>query len=85
MIINTALSFGVVLAVSIGGWALFWPSVPWTGVLIAAVTVSIVGPIVFYPWSMSIWAAIELSHHRLEPEERAEAARRVAGDDPPSQ
>jgi hypothetical protein len=78
MIINTVASFGLLLVVFVGGWVLFWPDVPWTGLLIATLVVGGVTPVAFYPWSKSLWSAIEMSYHRLEPDEQARARRRLA-------
>jgi hypothetical protein len=73
MIINTIVSFGSLLLVFVGGWIVFWPDVPWTEVGIATVTVAGITPIAFYPMSKSLWTAIELSYHQLEPAEQARA------------
>jgi hypothetical protein len=73
MIINTIVSFGALLMVFVGGWVAFWPDVPWMAVGIATVMVAGVTPILFYPMSKSLWTAIELSYHQLEPREQARA------------
>jgi uncharacterized protein (DUF983 family) len=77
MIINTIIAFGLLLTVFVGGWVVFWPDVPWTGVMLATVAVGGVTPIVAYPWSKAIWSAIELSYHELEPAERQAAFERA--------
>lgn len=77
MIVNTILSFASLLVVFVGGWVWFWPDVPWTGLLVATILVAVIVPVAGYPLSKSLWSAIELSYHRLEPEERARAARNV--------
>ena len=80
MIIGTTVTFGLMLVVFVGGWVLFWPDVPWTGVLVGTMVVALVTPILFHPWSKSLWSAIELSYHALEPTEVADALERsVAG------
>lgn len=84
MIVNTILSFGTLLVVFVGGWVLFWPDVPWAGLMAATVAVAVVVPIAGYPLTKSLWSAIEMSYHRLEPEERSRAAARLEarpGDD----
>lgn len=78
MIINTILATVALLAVFVGGWITFWPDVPWTGLLIAAMSVAVVVPIGAYPLSKSLWSAIELSYHRLEPAEQERARQRLA-------
>jgi uncharacterized protein (DUF983 family) len=80
MIINTTVSFALLLIVFVTGWVLFWPDVPWTGLLIATLVVAGFTPVLFYPWSKSLWSAIELSYHRLEPEEQRRAAERLEAD-----
>jgi hypothetical protein len=45
MIINTILSFAILLIVFVGGWVWFWPDVPWTGLLIATIAVAVLVPI----------------------------------------
>lgn len=77
MIINTILSFGSLLLVFVGGWIAFWPDVPWTGLLIATVTVAGLTPLLYYPMSKSLWSAIELSYHQLEAAEQEKAASRL--------
>ena len=77
MIINTILSFGSLLLVFVGGWIAFWPDVPWTGILIATIAVALIVPIAGYPLTKSLWSAIELSYHRLEPAEQQKAADRL--------
>jgi hypothetical protein len=79
MIINTILSFGSLLVVFVGGWVLFWPDVPWTGLLIATIAVAIVVPIGGYWLGKSLWSAIELSYHQLDEAEQRRAAERMAG------
>lgn len=51
-----------------------WP------VLSACLTAAILGPIVFYPFAASLWAAIDLVTRPLEPDEEAEAATAQAAD-----
>lgn len=80
LIINTIVTFGLLLVVFVGGWILFWPDVPWTGLMAATVAVAGLVPVAFYPWSKSLWSAIELSYHRLEPAEQEKAASRLAAD-----
>lgn len=80
MIINTTVSFGLLLAVFVTGWIVFWPDVPWTGLLVASIAIAGLTPILFYPWSKSLWSAIELAYHRLEPAEQARANANLASD-----
>lgn len=79
MIINTTVTFALFVVVLVGGMVLTWPDVPWTPLFVATVLLMLVVPIAFYPWSKSVWMAVELSYHQLEPEERAAAAARASG------
>ncbi len=78
LIINTAVSFGTFLLVFVGGMLLTWPEVPWG--LLGGLTLGSMAilPVVFYPFSKTIWMAIELSWHPLE-EREVEAAAQFTG------
>ena len=77
MIINTIVIFSTFL-LSFGGLVLLtWPEVPWTTVLSATLLINLVVPTVFYPLSKTVWLALELSWHPLEPAEIEAAADRV--------
>lgn len=77
MIINTTVTFATFFLVFVGAILLTWPDVPWIWVLITTVLANLVIPICFYPISKTLWAALELSWHPLEPEELAAAAARA--------
>lgn len=77
LIINMAAALLVFLVTLIGGIALTWPDPPWNALSVATIGLMLVVPIVFYPWSKSIWMAIELSYHKLEEREQFEAALRA--------
>jgi uncharacterized protein (DUF983 family) len=66
--INTGATIVVFFGVFVTGMVVTWPDVPWNGLLVATVAVNLVFPIVFYPWSKTLWVAIDLSMH--PPEER---------------
>lgn len=76
--INTVFIFATFLVVFGGSLLLTWPDVPWTWVLIVTLVVNLLVPIVFYPISKTLWSALELSWHPLEPEEIEAAAGRIA-------
>jgi uncharacterized protein (DUF983 family) len=78
LIINMAMALFVFLVTMVGGMALFWPDVPWNALSAAVIGVMLVVPVAFYPWSKSIWMAIELSYHKLEEKEQFEASLRAA-------
>ncbi|HEU4318575.1 MAG TPA: DUF983 domain-containing protein [Acidimicrobiia bacterium] len=75
--INTVVIFATFL-VTFGGLTLLtWPNVPWVVVLIVTLIVNLVVPIVFYPLSKTVWLALEMSWHPLEPDEIEAAAARL--------
>lgn len=79
LIINMAATLVAFLGTIGVGVALTWPDVAWNALFVATIAVALLVPVVFYPWSKSIWMAIELSYHKLEEKEQFEAALRAAG------
>jgi len=69
MIINTTVTFVLFLVTLVGGMVIFWPDVPWIAVFVATVVVTMATPILFYPRSKTLWAAVELSYHPPEQHE----------------
>jgi len=76
--INTVVIFATFLVVFGGSVLLTWPDVPWAWVLIVTLVVNLFVPTVFYPVSKTLWSALELSWHPLEPEEIEAATGRIA-------
>ena len=54
-----------------------WPDVPWGLVMSVTVAVNVILPVVLYPISKTMWSALEMSWHPLEPQEIADAAARM--------
>lgn len=77
--INTIVIFGTFLVVFGGMVLLTWPDVPWATVLIVTVLANLLIPTFFYPMSKTVWLALEMSWHPLEPEEIEAARNRVGG------
>jgi len=67
--INTIVSFGALLVVLLVGFLAFWPTPPLTAIIVAAIAVAGLLPLAFYPFSKTIWLAIDLMMRPLEPEE----------------
>ena len=63
--INTILTFGAILVVLVVGMIVTYPEIA-------------VVPIVVFPFTYTIWGAIDLAMHPLQPAEAADAARAVA-------
>jgi uncharacterized protein (DUF983 family) len=57
MIVNFAAAELTFAALLLGVVALTWPDVPWTPLLVAGVAAMIIVPIIFYPFSKSLWVA----------------------------
>jgi uncharacterized protein (DUF983 family) len=72
--INTIVTFGLLAAVLLVGSILSYPDIAVGPMLIAAAAVAVVVPIVFYPFSYTIWAAVDLTMRPLEAAEQADAA-----------
>lgn len=75
LIINTTVTFGAFLVIFVGAMVVFWPDVPWGAVLGVTIAANLAIPVVFYPVSKTLWLALELSWHPLEPHEMEEAGR----------
>lgn len=67
--INTIVSFGTLLIALIVGFLLSWPDAPGVGLFIVAVSIAAFVPLVFFPFSKTIWLAIDLIFRPLEPGE----------------
>jgi uncharacterized protein (DUF983 family) len=61
-LVVTEMAFGIVL---LAGILLTWPNVPWVTILMVSVAVNATVPIVFYPFSLTIWAAFDLMLFRM--------------------
>lgn len=73
MIINLAVTEGLFGIVFVGGMVVTWPDVPWTGLLVAALVLNAVVPVVFYPWSKTLWLAVDLCFNPPSVSEEADA------------
>lgn len=73
--LNTIITevFFVLLLVAV--IAVTWPNIPMFKLLAAAVVVNAIIPLVFYPIAKTLWIAIDLSLHPLEPREAEEVER----------
>lgn len=78
MIVITTITFGLFLVLLIGGMLVTQPDVPWNWLLGVTLGANLLIPILVYPRAKTMWAALDLSWHPLEPEE-IEAASRARG------
>lgn len=67
--INTIVTFGALLITLVVGFIVTSPDIATVPLLIVAVAVAGLLPVIFYPWSKTIWTAIDLAMAPLEPGE----------------
>lgn len=67
--LNVIVSFTLLFVVLIAGIALSWPEGPGWGLAVAALAVALVTPLVFAPWSATLWLVIDLALRPLTPTE----------------
>lgn len=58
--INTVVSIIVVVLVGILGFILTFPELPLAPLTTTAITAAVIFPILFYPFSKTVWTAIDL-------------------------
>jgi hypothetical protein len=76
--INTILTFGVILVVLVVGMIVTYPDIAVVPIVTACVVVAVVVPVLAFPFTHTIWGAIDLAMHPLQPDEVADAAGAVA-------
>jgi uncharacterized protein (DUF983 family) len=64
--LNTIVSFGALFLTLIIGFAVTYPDVPGVALFVVAVTVALVVPVGFFPFSKTVWLAIDLIMRPLE-------------------
>jgi hypothetical protein len=67
--INTVVSLIVVLGAGMAGLVLTFPELPLLPLTVMIVTVAVLFPVFFYPFSKTVWTAIDL---RMRPPESDE-------------
>jgi uncharacterized protein (DUF983 family) len=72
--LNTIVSFTLLFVVLVVGFVLSYPDFDVVPLLVAGVLVAVVFPVVFLPWSRTLWTAIDLRMRPLEPGEAPGAA-----------
>ena len=82
VIVNTAVTFALFIAIGITIISVTWPEVPWNVVLIVTLAFNGLFPLLFYPFSKTIWVALDLGFRPLEPAEAAAARSRLQQETP---
>jgi uncharacterized protein (DUF983 family) len=83
MMVNLGVTEALFLVVFVSGLMLTWPDPSWPVILGAVVVVSAVTPILFYPFSKTLWVAGDLAFRSVDRDPVAAALERrgVAGRD----
>jgi uncharacterized protein (DUF983 family) len=66
---NTIVSFGALLVTLVVGLVMAYPDGGLGPLLVVSVTVAVVVPLVFFPFSKTLWSAIDLAMRPLEPDD----------------
>jgi len=75
---NTVITFLGILIVLVVGMIVTYPVIPLVPLISGCVAVAVIVPIVAFPITQTIWAAVELAMRPLAPAEEADAATYVA-------
>jgi hypothetical protein len=59
VMINTGATEGLFLVIFVVGMVVTWPNVPWTALLIIGVGFVVLFPVLFHPFSRTLWVAAE--------------------------
>lgn len=68
--INTIVTFGVLLIVVVVGLVVTYPHVPAVRLALVGIAVSVLVPILFYPLSWTLWAAVDLAMQPVGPQDQ---------------
>ena len=71
MVFNIAIAEAILAAVVVGVMVATWPRVPWTLLEFGGPAMMLAAPFVFYPFSLLMWLALDLSIRPLTEEEWA--------------
>lgn len=72
--VNMIVTEAVFGAILVGGAVATWPDPPWALIAAAGISANIVVPLVFYPFSKTIWTAADLLMRPMDLPEIADAA-----------
>ncbi len=76
--VNTMATFAVMTCVMAGFFAAMYPDFDAMPVVVVLLAVAVVLPFLLQPVASTVWAAIDLAMHPLEPAEEADALTWVA-------
>ncbi len=67
--INTIVSFGAFLVTTVVGLIATFPDIPVLPLILLNVAVAVIVPLVFYPFSRTLWTGLDIAMRPLEPHE----------------
>lgn len=69
---NVVVTFGTLLVTLSVGFVLTFPDIAAGPILVAGIGVAVLVPLVFFPFSRTLWSAIDLAMRPLEPDDDVE-------------
>jgi uncharacterized protein (DUF983 family) len=69
---NTIVTFGMLAIVVVGGLVLTYPDFNLSILLPAAIAVALLVPVLFYPFSRTLWNSIDLAMRPVEPRDEVD-------------
>lgn len=67
--LNIIVTFGALLVTLLAFVLATWPELPAVPTMATAVAVAVLTPLVFFPWSKTLWLAFDLTINPLRPDE----------------
>ena len=80
MTLNYLVAIGIWLVVLIVGIVVTLPDVPVVPLMLATVAIAVLVPVLFYPFSSTLWAAVDLAMHPLDAAAVADAEAHVGAE-----
>src|SRR4051794_13404745 len=78
---NTIVTFGLLAIVLLVGSILSYPDIAVVPILVVAIAVCVIVPILFYPFSYTLWSAVDLAMRPPDVAELVDAAAHAPGGD----
>jgi uncharacterized protein (DUF983 family) len=72
--INMIVSFGVLLLTVVLGFVVTYPDVPVPALMLVVTLVALLVPLLFFPYSRTLWSAIDLAMRPVEPDDDVDPA-----------
>jgi len=66
IVVNTALVIAIFAVLFVGGVIATWPDIDWRLLLIVALLANGILPFLLFPYSKTLWVALDLRTHPLE-------------------